>query len=237
VEDNAVNQQLATLLLQKVGYRADVAANGVEGLEALERQPYDVVLMDVEMPEMDGLEATRRIHQRWTREQRPHIIAVTANAMEGERELVLAAGMDDYITKPIRMEELTSALARGAARTRSSALDPDVISGLARSFGDDGPEAVTELIDTFLDGVPDQIEALRRAVEEGKEDKVRRVAHTLRSNADTFGAVALSDLCRELEGRAKAGSLDGAAELASRIVEELGRVDRALRGAREGLTR
>ncbi len=111
VEDNAVNQQLAQLLLAKLGYRVDVAGNGLEALEALERQPYDVVLMDVEMPEMDGLEATRRIHRQWGT-ARPHIIAVTANALQGERELCLQAGMDDYITKPIRLEELTAALGR-----------------------------------------------------------------------------------------------------------------------------
>ena len=124
VEDNAVNQQLALLMLQKVGYRADVAANGVEALEALERQPYDAVLMDVEMPEMDGLEATRRIHQRWPRERRPHIVAVTANAMQGERELCIQAGMDDYITKPIHIEELVGRTDPRRAPARCAAAAP-----------------------------------------------------------------------------------------------------------------
>ncbi len=122
VEDNAVNQQLALLLLQKIGYRADVAANGVEALEALERQPYDAVLMDVEMPEMDGLEATRRIHQRWPRDRRPHIVAVTANALQGERELCIQAGMDDYITKPIHIEELVGRI--GPRRAPCTGAEP-----------------------------------------------------------------------------------------------------------------
>jgi CheY-like chemotaxis protein len=109
-EDIVVNQKLALRYLDKLGYRADVAANGLEAIEALERQPYDVILMDVQMPEMDGLEASRRICARWPREQRPAIIAMTANAMEGDREMCLAAGMDDYISKPIRIEELMAAL-------------------------------------------------------------------------------------------------------------------------------
>ncbi|MCK4978124.1 MAG: response regulator, partial [Anaerolineales bacterium] len=111
-EDNVVNQKLALRLLQKMGYRADVAGNGIEAIQALERQPYDVILMDVQMPEMDGLEATRQINQRWERHERPHIIAMTANVMPGDREMCLAAGMDDYIAKPLRVEEIVDALKR-----------------------------------------------------------------------------------------------------------------------------
>jgi len=111
-EDYVVNQKLALRLLAQMGYRADVAANGLEAVQALERQPYDVVLMDVQMPEMDGLEATRRICERWPGGERPRIIAMTANAMQGDREMCLAAGMDDYVSKPIRVDELVQALAR-----------------------------------------------------------------------------------------------------------------------------
>jgi CheY-like chemotaxis protein len=111
-EDNAVNQKLALRLLEKMGYRADVAGNGLEAIEALERQHYDVILMDVQMPEMDGLEASREIAARWSPDQRPAIIAMTANVMEGDRETALEAGMDDYVAKPIRVEELVGALKR-----------------------------------------------------------------------------------------------------------------------------
>ena len=116
-EDYVVNQKLALRLLAQMGYRADVAANGLETVQALERQPYDVILMDVQMPEMDGLEATKLIRARWpTAEQqgrpRPRIIAMTANAMQGDREICLEAGMDDYVSKPIRVEELIQALSR-----------------------------------------------------------------------------------------------------------------------------
>jgi CheY-like chemotaxis protein len=109
-EDNVVNQKLALRLLQQMGYRADLASNGIEAIECIERQPYDVVLMDVQMPEMDGLEASRRITQRWPAGGRPRIVAMTANAMQGDREDCLAAGMDDYVTKPIRVDALVQAL-------------------------------------------------------------------------------------------------------------------------------
>ncbi|HXN14787.1 MAG TPA: response regulator, partial [Usitatibacter sp.] len=109
-EDNVVNQKLALRILQQMGYRADLASNGIEAIESVQRQAYDVVLMDVQMPEMDGLEATRKICARWEREERPRIVAMTANAMQGDRDVCLAAGMDDYLTKPIRVERLVEAL-------------------------------------------------------------------------------------------------------------------------------
>jgi PAS domain S-box-containing protein len=232
VEDNAVNQQLALLLLEKVGYRADVAANGVEALEALERQPYDLVLMDVEMPEMDGLEATRRIHQRWGK-QRPHIVAVTANALEGERELCLQAGMDDYITKPIRMEELTAALTKSDRRAQAPSVDPSVVERLVSSLG--GPEAVAGLIDTFLKHAPEQLDELRGALDRGDPQGARRAAHTLKSNAATFGAAHLADLARDLESSARSGSLEDAATSLPRVENELREAADELRRLREGL--
>ena len=109
-EDNVVNQKLALRLLQQMGYRADLAANGIEAVESVQRQNYDVVLMDVQMPEMDGLEASRQINARLKPNARPRIVAMTANAMQGDREMCIAAGMDDYLTKPIRVERLVEAL-------------------------------------------------------------------------------------------------------------------------------
>ena len=111
-EDYVVNQKLALRMLAQMGYRADVASNGLETIQALERQPYDVVLMDVQMPEMDGLEATRQIRTRWPALEQPRIVAMTANAMQGDREVCLQAGMDDYVSKPIRVDELVQALSR-----------------------------------------------------------------------------------------------------------------------------
>jgi CheY-like chemotaxis protein len=111
-EDNMVNQQLALQLLERMGYRADVAANGLEVIEALRRQHYDIVFMDVHMPEMDGLTATQHICEEWSPASRPRIIAMTANAMQGDREKCLSAGMDGYISKPIRVEELVESLSQ-----------------------------------------------------------------------------------------------------------------------------
>jgi len=109
-EDNLVNQKLALRLLSQMGYSADVVVNGQLAIEAVERQTYDLVLMDVQMPEMDGLEASRRITAKHPPARRPRIIAMTANAMQGDREACLAAGMDDYVTKPIRVDALVEAL-------------------------------------------------------------------------------------------------------------------------------
>ncbi|MEW6734023.1 MAG: response regulator, partial [Acidobacteriota bacterium] len=111
-EDNLVNQKVALRILEKIGYKADIATNGIEVLAALERQTYDVIFMDVQMPEMDGLEATRLINERWQKEKRPRIIALTANAIQGDREECLAAGMDDYVSKPVKGETLRAALDR-----------------------------------------------------------------------------------------------------------------------------
>ena len=156
-EDNAVNQKVALRLLDQLGYRADVASNGLEALEALERQPYDVVLMDVQMPELDGLDASRRICERWPADVRPRIIAMTANAMPEDREACFAAGMDDYVAKPIRPNELAEALSRARpladtgtprAEGAGATLDASAVESLRELGGD---EFLAEVIDTFLE--------------------------------------------------------------------------------------
>jgi CheY-like chemotaxis protein/HPt (histidine-containing phosphotransfer) domain-containing protein len=113
-EDNVVNQKVALKLLEKLGYRADIVSNGYEVLHALERYMYDVVLMDVQMPDMNGIEATQYIRRHWSSDQQPCIVAMTAHAMDGEREWLLNIGMDDYVSKPVRIEELMAALKRAA---------------------------------------------------------------------------------------------------------------------------
>jgi CheY-like chemotaxis protein/HPt (histidine-containing phosphotransfer) domain-containing protein len=240
-DDNAVNRQLALVLLERMGYRPDVAADGVEVLEALERRPYDVVLMDVEMPDLDGVETTRRIHTRWSAEDCPRIIAVTANAMDGDRERYLAAGMDDYVSKPIRKEALAAALARSRPRPSPNARSssprgeaehgPVDLTELESTVGD--PGLVEELIATFLDGSPELVATLRNSLVQGNAEELRRAAHTLKSNAQTFGAAALTALCRELEATAKKAALEHAPDLVTRIESEYLRVANALtvRGA------
>src|SRR5262249_32896517 len=143
-EDNVVNQKVALRLLGQMGYRADVAGNGLEAIDAIERQTYDVVLMDVQMPELDGFGASREINRRWPGE-RPRIVAMTANAMQGDRELCEAAGMDDYVAKPIRVEELVDALLRCGRRSdadgRADATATAVPIGAAAPHVGTGPAA------------------------------------------------------------------------------------------------
>ena len=116
-EDNAVNQKVALRFLERLGYHADAVANGLEVVTALKRRRYDLVLMDLQMPEMDGLEASRRVRATIPADHQPKIIALTANAMQGDRELCLAAGMDDYISKPVKMHEIAAAIRRQFGKT------------------------------------------------------------------------------------------------------------------------
>ncbi|HEV3407848.1 MAG TPA: PAS domain S-box protein [Gaiellaceae bacterium] len=235
VEDNEVNRKLALALLTKLGYGADIAANGVEALAALEKAAYDVVLMDVEMPEMDGLEATKQIRARWPGASGPRIVAMTAKAMAGDREACLAAGMDDYLSKPIRVDELAEALGRVDANAGAGASSADgdgevlEASALAelRAAVDD-PAFVADLIGTFLGEAPALVATLQRAHAAGDAEELRRAAHTLKSNARTFGATRLGDACQELEEKSRADELDGAAALVDEIEAEYGRVERAL---------
>jgi PAS domain S-box-containing protein len=220
-EDNAVNQKVALRLLEQLGYGADVAWNGLEALEALERQPYDVVLMDVQMPELDGLDASRRICERWPEEARPRIIAMTANALPEDREACFAAGMDDYVAKPIRSNELAEALTRAKPRRETevssdepdAGFDPAALENLRELGGDD---FLAEVVDAFLDDSPALLATLRDSLTEDA-DELRRAAHTLKSNGSTFGAKDFSELCRELEERAKTGQLTDVFELVNRI--------------------
>ena len=239
-EDNATNQKLALRLLGRLGYRADVAANGLEALEAVARQSYDVVLMDVQMPELDGLEATRRIRQLPADSDQPFIVAMTANAMAGDREMCLAAGMDDYVSKPIRVEALVEALERGAAAAAieparpepvaaagSDLLDPAALDNLRAVVGGDD-DFLVELIHTFLDDAPGLLGDLRAALAAGDAVEVRRFAHSLKSNGAEFGASAFSESCDQLEELSKAGRLDGAEALVAQIERQFDQVRGAL---------
>ena len=194
-EDNVVNQKLALRLLQQMGYRADLASNGLEAIECVQRQTYDVVLMDVQMPEMDGLEASRQITTKWPAGQRPRIIAMTANAMQGDREMCLAAGMDDYVTKPIRVDELVAALMSVPARQSEANMDQPVIDRAVYAELRDttGAEFVVELVDTLLRG-PACLRSCARARAQGNAERFRRAAHSLKSNGKTFGAMKLAAL-------------------------------------------
>ncbi len=234
-EDNEVNRKLALALLSRMGYEADVAHDGLEAVSALRERQYDVVLMDVEMPELDGLEATRRIRSELPIDRQPRIIAMTANAMEGDRERCLAAGMDDYVSKPVRPEALAAALADAApthdsvtsvAAGAADVLDATALKQLHAAVGDEA--FVGELIATFLSEAPELLATLREAIGAGDGEAARRAAHTLKSNAMTFGVTGLVQAARELEAAASKTALDGAAQLLVQVETEYERGKAAL---------
>jgi CheY-like chemotaxis protein len=248
-EDNLVNQKVALSLLMRIGYRADLAANGLEVLQALNRQEYDVVLMDGQMPEMDGEEATRQIRRDLPAAQQPQIIAMTANAMKGDRERYLATGMDDYVSKPIRLEELVRALSAcqplscgsnptpAAPQLESGAteepvagttcIDPAVLASFVEMIGEGGEELAREITSMYIRDVPRLIQEMEQAVAEKDAELLRRAAHTLKGNSNQVGAVQLAALSLDLEQVAKTGSVDGAG-LLDQIRKEFTRVETVL---------
>jgi CheY-like chemotaxis protein len=232
-EDNAMNQKVALRLLERLGYRSDVVSNGLEAVAALTQQVYDVVLMDVQMPELDGLDATRRICEQWPRERRPQIIAMTANALPEDRHACSAAGMDDYLVKPIRADELGAALKRvrplrdgeAASGGRELSLEAAALQSL-RDLG--GAEFLAEVVDVFLADAPALITSLRSSLERHDTEELRRAAHTLKSNGSTLGASAFAESCRAIEQCAKDGRLDGVPQLVDRTEHEYRALQAAL---------
>ena len=251
-EDNAINQQVALSFLERLGYRADVAANGLEVLQSLRRQPYDVILMDVHMPEMDGLEATRCIRQEFAARAQPRIIAMTADAMKEDREACLAAGMEDHISKPIHVGKLVTALRKcrprlpaGAPATHSEVveipaaetlvtelasevLDPRGLKQVRATLGTQASRMLPALIEGFYQDVDRLLVEAWQALEQGRAGDLHRAAHTLKSTSATFGAVLLSGVARELEFLARDGRLEQAAGLIERAQAEFAKAKAAL---------
>jgi signal transduction histidine kinase/CheY-like chemotaxis protein len=235
-EDHLVNQKMALLILQRMGYRADVANNGLEALAALRCQIYDVVLMDIQMPEMDGLTATRLICQEWAAPYRPRIIAMTANAMQGDRQMCLNAGMDDYIAKPVQIQALVEALSKCQALPQSEVpqsiapivLDLRILQEMIQVAGMNPSEVMGELIECYIEETPKLLRLMQDALVQADADTLRRAAHTLRSSSATLGALGFAELCQALEDSAIAASFEIAAEQIKTIQSEYQRVRLAL---------
>jgi CheY-like chemotaxis protein/HPt (histidine-containing phosphotransfer) domain-containing protein len=250
-EDNVVNQKVALRLLEKMGYRADLAANGLEVLEALRqtKQAYDVLLMDIHMPEMDGSEATRHIRQSWPPSEQPYIIAMTANALPGDREQYLAVGMDDYISKPVQVHELVRALnqAKNLQPGQSPAVSTPPSSETVTDNLDDMPvldlsylrgivgedtHVLDELIDAFLCNTPGRLVELRQALLNEDAYMFEHLAHTIKGSSANMGALRMSALCRQLEQVGRSGQLDGVAEQLVQLETEYEQVKTALEAER-----
>jgi CheY-like chemotaxis protein len=237
VEDNAVNQMVAVGLLESMGYEADTADDGVLALEALAAADYDLVLMDVQMPRLDGYATTREIRAREGAGARLPVVAMTAAAVEGERERCLAAGMDDFLTKPVDPEALTAVLATRLGRGRSlparrlgsapapapaaEGLDLERLDML-RDMGDGDTSYLDRAIGRFVAGSSELLEAIRSAVDDADVAALQQAAHRLAGSAGNLGVVAVATLARELEHLADAGSArpaDGAVERLAATLE------------------
>ena len=232
-EDNVVNQRVALLMLERLGYRADVAANGLEAVQAVTRTPYDVVLMDVQMPELDGIGATERLRTSLPPGRQPRIIAMTAGALAEDRERCLAAGMDDFLSKPVRREELAAALSRAARASPGEAtadgasaaapesvatpgdeppvVDPSVLGSLAERLGPRGPAFLASLLGTWGSETSARMAAVAAAVEAGDAEAVGRAAHAVKGGSGSMGALRLAAVCAQVEADVVAGATDLAA--------------------------
>ena len=238
-EDNLVNQKVATLLLERLGHRTDVVSNGVEALEALRLRSYDVVLMDVQMPVMDGLEATRRVRENLPAERQPRIIAMTANAMAEDREVAHEAGMDDYLSKPVRPEELAAALSRvraspseEPAMTQDVPVEPvdlTVLRTLTDRLGERAAAFREQLISMWESETARRLVDLDAAVGDADSEGVIRAVHAILGGSAALGAVALAQTCGDITETLRSGQ-------AVDLTAAQARIRRDVDVAREGLS-
>jgi signal transduction histidine kinase/CheY-like chemotaxis protein len=230
VEDNAVNQAVAEGMISRRGHRVDIATNGREAVQAVFRREYAAVFMDCQMPEMDGYEATKEIRGRERDGRRVPIIAMTAHSMKGDRERCLAAGMDDYVSKPLRAEALDAALARWVeGDIEDGPLDLEALERLRSELAGLGPgKSADPLIRQFLDTMRDRVEAIVAAAQRGDADEVAREAHGLKGAAATLGAVRLATVCASLEEAGEKADLARALTLVDELSAAAEATDAAL---------
>jgi CheY-like chemotaxis protein len=235
-EDNLINQELAMAMLIKMGYQPDVVDNGLAVLEALQVNRYDLLLLDVQMPEMDGLETAAHLVNHWhdlhTGYERPTIIAMTASAMQGDREMCLRAGMDDYISKPIMMDSLQRTIEKWAVGEQineadaintvakdmsSSVIDPAAIKNLQQI----NPKLIGRMINLFtIEEAPVLLKNLRQAIANNDLQEVSYNAHTLKGSSNILGAKTLGKLCLEVELKGKREDPVGLPDLFAQIEQQ-----------------
>jgi signal transduction histidine kinase/DNA-binding response OmpR family regulator/pSer/pThr/pTyr-binding forkhead associated (FHA) protein len=254
-DDNNINQKVTSLMLEKLGYRTDVVSNGLEAVEAVEKIPYDVVLMDVEMPQMDGLTATSTILTKTSIQSFPYIIALTAYALSETRNQCLQAGMKDFLVKPIRLENLALALQQAAkviaadqqplaqekfketiAENLPSAsenvslptLDHQVLGSLRSLAGAKAKTFLTEIIEQYFEDTPQKLQVIQQAIDNQDATALRQAAHGLRSGSANLGAIAVADLCRQLEDLARSGTTQGSSITMELLIQNYPKVKLAL---------
>jgi len=240
-EDNIINQKVATSILGKLGYSADAVANGRETVAALAMIPYDIVLMDCQMPEMDGYEATGEIRKPESKvlNHKVPVIAMTANAMKGDREKCLKSGMDDYLSKPVKPQELSDMLEKWIVKQNSSKQEKATVSNINRSqnifdkaglfdrlMGDE--KMANEILGEFLKDVPRKLIALKEALENGDAPLVQLHAHTIKGASANMGGEALSETAFEIEKAGKAGDLETVKACMPRLEAQLDRLKEAI---------
>jgi CheY-like chemotaxis protein/HPt (histidine-containing phosphotransfer) domain-containing protein len=248
-EDQSVNQELAIMMLERMGHHVDVVANGEEAVEAVRHKKYDVVLMDCRMPEMDGYTATQAIRKREGKGKRIPIIAVTANAMQGDHEKCLKAGMDDYVTKPIKAEKLEAVLSRWLSKETSEQreheptgyVDPALVSSYGEMralssrtleewramFGEGYSDFLARIVEQFVKDVGECVEQVQKFVHDGELEPLANTAHGLKGISGNVGAERLHQLALNLEQNCRHGSGEKVHNLVSQIQEEFGRVEQA----------
>lgn len=233
-EDNVVNQKVALRIFEKMGYRADVAGNGYEVIEAVRKIHYDIVFMDILMPEMDGFEATKIILDEFSDEKRPKIIAMTANAMQGDKEECFAVGMDDYITKPIRLQELQGVLMKWGEiiyeqkdfmvtqikqqKVDTKVIDESKISFLQEVESQDDVIFLMELLNIYITELPKTISNIRASIKKKDPNQLQFFAHKLKGSSLTLGMEDISEICHELETIAKTGTINPKCETYSELL-------------------
>ncbi len=250
-EDNAINQKVTLGMLEKIGYQADRAWNGLEVIKALKHQRYDLILMDVQMPEMDGIEATMAIRNQFPPEKQPYIIAITAHAMQGVQEHLLNVGMDAYVSKPVKMEDLVAALQKvtgeqtvvlaeeqpQAERPQQAAhagkaadrIDPLALQTLLHIMHNE--QAIEELITIFFTDAPAHVarlQEMQNGADMPKRELLARTAHSLKSMSAQLGAIQLSACCKQIEDLAKTASPGEIAELVRQTVDAYEYVEQTL---------
>lgn len=242
-EDNPANQLVALYLLKSLGYESEVVATGEQAINALSGGDYDLVLMDCQMPVMDGFTATRAIREaEKTLGGRIPIIAMTAYALKGDREKCIAAGMDDYISKPVTLQVLedtidtllaqdsenASGAADGSPDETGATIDPGAMKELLDLQEEEASNIVEELISIFLEDAPKRMALLRGAMDSADSSALAHNAHALKGSCTVIGAAKMRDLCHELEKLGEASRLNGAEAEFRRLEREFGRVRREL---------